>query len=109
MAASVIYPNVEEFDQLISGGTPILVDFWAEWCMPCKMLGPVIEQLGEQYQGRVTVAKVDVDEHSELAARYGIQSIPTVIVFNKGEIVDTIVGLRNPDAYTKVLDGLLNG
>ena len=75
--------------------------------MPCRMLAPVIEQLGEQYQGRAEVAKVNVDEYPELASRYRIQSIPTVMIFDKGELAEMIVGLNSADVYTKALDKLL--
>jgi thioredoxin 1 len=107
MSTAIVYPNLEEFDQLISGDKPVLVDFWADWCMPCRMLAPVIEQLGEQYQGRAEVAKVNVDEYPELASRYRIQSIPTVMIFDKGELAEMIVGLNSADVYTKALDKLL--
>jgi thioredoxin 1 len=107
MSTAIVYPNLEEFDQLISGNKPVLVDFWADWCMPCRMLAPVIEQLGEQYQGRAEVAKVNVDEYPELASRYRIQSIPTVMIFDKGELAEIIVGLNSADVYTKALDKLL--
>ncbi|HOB36567.1 MAG TPA: thioredoxin [Candidatus Avimonas sp.] len=107
MSTAIVYPNLEEFDQLISGDKPVLVDFWADWCMPCRMLAPVIEQLGEQYQGRAEVAKVNVDEYPELASRYRIQSIPTVMIFDKGELAEIIVGLNSADVYTKALDKLL--
>ena len=108
MSASIVHPNVSEFDALLKGDKPVLVDFWAAWCMPCRMLGPVIEQLGEKYAGRVAVAKVNVDEQPDLAARYRIQSIPTVLIFNKGELVDTQVGLRQADVYAKVLDSIID-
>jgi thioredoxin 1 len=108
MSTTIVHPNVTEFDQLIAGDKPVLVDFWAEWCMPCRMLSPVIEQLGEEYQGKAAVAKVNVDEQPELAARYRIQSIPTVLIFNKGQLVDTQVGLRSADVYADILNGLLN-
>ncbi len=107
MSTTIVHPNATEFDQLISGDKPVLVDFWAEWCMPCRMLGPVIEQLGEQYSGKVAVAKINVDEQPALAARYNIQSIPTVTIFNNGNIVDTQVGLHPADVYTNILDTLI--
>ena len=69
MSTAIVHPNVTEFDALLGGDLPVLVDFWAEWCMPCRMLAPVIEQLGEQYAGRLSVAKVNVDEQPELAER----------------------------------------
>ncbi|HIW74812.1 MAG TPA: thioredoxin [Firmicutes bacterium] len=107
MSTAILHPNVSEFDELLGGDLPVLVDFWAEWCMPCRMLAPVIEQIGEQYAGRLAVAKVDTDKHPELAQRYGIQSIPTVILFDKGRPVSTEIGLRSLDAYTRKIDALL--
>ncbi|MDD3833490.1 MAG: thioredoxin [Oscillospiraceae bacterium] len=107
MSTTIVHPNVSEFDALLSGDKPVLVDFWADWCMPCRMLGPVIEQLGEKYTGKVTIAKVNIDEQSELATRYRVQSIPTVMIFNKGELVDAQVGLRSEDVYSGILDLLI--
>ena len=107
MSTTIVHPNVSEFDELLTGDQPVLVDFWAEWCMPCRMLGPVIEQLGERYAGKVAVAKVNVDEQPQLAERCRVQSIPTVLIFNKGQLIDTQVGLRPAEAYAKSLDSLL--
>ena len=107
MSAAIVHPTTSEFDTLIAGDLPVLVDFWAEWCAPCRMLGPVIEQLSERYAGRVSVAKVNVDEEPDLAARYHIQSIPTILVFHHGQLVDTQIGLRPADSYIKRLDSLL--
>lgn len=104
MANRVLHPNQKELDALIQGERLVLVDFWATWCMPCKMLAPVIEQLAEQYAGQVTVAKVDIDEQEELAVRYGIQSIPTVLLFENGQLVEQEVGVKPASAYTKLLD-----
>ena len=91
-------------DQVLRSETPVLVDFWAEWCGPCRALGPVIESLSEDFAGRVRVAKVDVDANQEVAARYGIRSIPTVILFDKGQIVDTFVGVRPKGDYAAALE-----
>lgn len=107
MSTTIVHPNVTEFDELLTGEKPVLVDFWADWCMPCRMLAPVIEQIDGQYAGRVTIAKVNVDEEPGLAARYSVQSIPTVLIFSKGNLIDTLVGLRPAEAYTKRLDSLL--
>ena len=107
MSTTIVHPNVSEFDALLGGELPVLVDFWAEWCMPCRMLAPVIEQLGEQYAGRLAVAKVNVDEQPELAERYRIQSIPTVMLFRGGTPVHTESGLRPIGAYTSKIDALL--
>jgi thioredoxin 1 len=91
-------------DQVLRSETPVLVDFWAEWCGPCRALGPVIESLSEDFAGRVRIAKVDVDANQEVAARYGIRSIPTVILFDKGQIVDTFVGVRPKTDYAAALE-----
>jgi len=90
-------------DQVLKSDTPVLVDFWAEWCGPCRILGPVMENLSQQYQGQVKVAKVDVDSNQQIAMQYGIRSIPTVMLFDKGQIVDTFVGVRPKSDYESSL------
>ena len=90
-------------DQVLQSDRPVLVDFWAEWCGPCRVLGPVIESLSQDYEGRVKVAKVDVDSNQQVAMQYGIRSIPTVMLFDKGQIVDTIIGVRPKSDYESSL------
>jgi thioredoxin 1 len=94
-------------DDVLKSDQPVLVDFWAEWCMPCKALGPIIDQLAEEYQGKVRVGKCDTDANQGVAASYQISSIPTVILFHNGEIKEKFVGLRQKKDYAAVIDGLL--
>lgn len=94
----------ESFDQALNGGQLMMVDFWANWCMPCRMLGPVIQQLADQYDGRAVVGKVDVDAEGELAMRYGVMNIPTVIFFKEGREITREVGALPPEAFTRILD-----
>ena len=93
----------ENFDAEIGGETPILVDFWASWCGPCKMLMPIIDQIAKEAGDSYRVGKVNVDEQGELAMRYGIQSIPTLIVFKNGEEVNRSLGVRPKGAILEML------
>jgi thioredoxin 1 len=100
--------SAEEFESaVLKADKPVLVDFYADWCGPCRMLAPTIEKLAKEYQGRAVVAKVNVDSLSALANQYGIQGIPAVFVFDKGQVVQRLVGLRPQSDYAKALDKLV--
>ncbi len=86
---------------------PVLVDFWAPWCGPCKMIGPIVEELAEDFAGKAKVGKVNVDDNQELAGQFGIRGIPTVMLFKGGEVVESFVGLRSKEDLKAALEGAL--
>ena len=105
MALQITDASFEEV--VLKSDKPVLVDFWATWCGPCRMLGPVIEEIATEYEGRVVVGKVDVDSNQDYAAKYGVRNIPTVLVFKDGEVVGRQVGVAAKKTYTDALDSLL--
>jgi len=102
--AEIVITNQNFEDEVLKSDIPVLVDFWASWCGPCRMLAPTIEQIAEEYEGKAKVGKVNVDDEPELAAKFGIASIPTVLVFKNGEVTDTSVGLRPKAQIAAMLD-----
>ncbi|MBD3328245.1 thioredoxin [Candidatus Peregrinibacteria bacterium] len=93
-------------DEVLQSDMPVLVDFFAPWCGPCKMMGPVIEKLAGEYKGKVKIGKLDVDENPEIAGQHGIQSIPTLIIFKGGEMADKLVGFQSEEQLKAKLDEL---
>ncbi|RKZ13102.1 thioredoxin [bacterium] len=105
--SQVIQFDGNNFDtEVLAAGTPVLVDFWAPWCAPCKMVGPVIEELAGEYDGKVKVGKINVDEPQSqaLAAKFGIRGIPTLMIFKGGKVVETMVGLQPKPDLAAALD-----
>ena len=101
--------NAENFEgEVLQSAQPVLVDFWAEWCGPCRAIAPKIEQLAADLEGQATVAKLNVDEHPELATRYGIQAIPSFLIFRDGQVVDQIVGAVPKEELENRLKSLLS-
>ncbi|MCR4995362.1 MAG: thioredoxin [Bacteroidales bacterium] len=95
------------YDELLAEGKPMVVDFWANWCGPCKKVAPYIEELAEAYADRVTIGKVDVDENDDLAIRYGVRNIPTILFIRNGEVVDKQIGAAPKAALEAKLQSLL--
>lgn len=102
--------NIKEFtdatfeQEVLKSDKPVLVDFWAEWCMPCRMLSPTIEKLARDYAGKVKVGKLDTDANRDVSLKFGINAIPTVILFKKGEVAQRFVGLRQEKDFKEALD-----
>ncbi len=105
---NVLTLTSDNFEQDVEkSDVPVLVDFWAQWCGPCKMIAPIINELADDYAGKAKVGKVDIDDHQALAAKFGITSIPTLLVFKGGEVADQIMGLRPKEDLAAALDKAL--
>jgi thioredoxin 1 len=95
------------FNDVISKNKTVLVDFWAEWCGPCRIIGPVIEELANEYEGKAIIGKLDIDSNQESSVKYGVRSIPTILTFKDGEIVDRQVGAVPKETLTNIIDSQL--
>lgn len=99
--------NQENFESVIASGQPVVIDFWAEWCGPCRMISPIVEELAAEYEGKVTICKCDVEENDEITMKYGVRNIPTIIFLKGGQVVDKQVGAVSKDALKAKIENLL--
>jgi thioredoxin 1 len=107
-AANIVTVTSESFEKEVVGSpSPVVLDFWAEWCGPCKMIAPILDELATEYSDKVRIAKVNIDEHQELAVRYRINSIPTLLFFKNGQVVDQVVGMRSKKDFKAKIDQMI--
>ena len=97
----------ENYEALMASGQPVVIDFWAEWCGPCRMVGPIIDELATEYEGKVTIGKCDVDSCDDIVAQYKVRNIPTVVFIKGGEVVDKVVGATSKETLKAKVDALL--
>lgn len=104
MALEITDVNIKE---ILNSGKPVVIDFWAEWCGPCRMVGPIVEELSKEYEGKVIIGKMDVDENVETPNEYGIRNIPTMLFFKDGQVVDKQIGATQKAVLTAKVEALL--
>ncbi len=110
MSEKIINVGDQEFEKIVANDvTPVLIDFWAPWCGPCKAIGPILETLAEKYSGRIIIAKCNIDDNPESPRKYGVKSIPTLMFFKKGELVERITGVTGQNVLESIIDKILSG
>lgn len=104
---AVLHPTGKEFEEIVGSEKLVMADFFASWCGPCKMIAPIIEELAQEYEGKATILKLDVDENQEIAAKFNVMSIPTILFFKDGQLESATPGARPKSFYSQKLDELL--
>jgi thioredoxin len=107
MSDALAHFDEASFKTAIAGPVPVLVDFWAPWCGPCKAIAPILDELAKEFSGQLVIGKVNVDDHGDLAGTYGVRAIPTMLLFKGGELVETIVGMQSKDSLKAKLQARL--
>jgi len=105
--ADIIITDQNFKTEVLDAGLPVLVDFWAEWCTPCKIVGPIVEELATEYAGKLKVGKLNVDENGHTAQGYGVMSIPSLLIFKNGQVVKTMIGAQSKDSFKREIDAAL--
>ena len=105
MTVEITDANFEEI--VLNSDKPVLIDFWAAWCGPCRMLAPIVKDLAEEFEGKAIVGKLDIDTHKEFATKYGVRNIPTVLIFKNGEVVEKQVGVAPKNVYSQKLEAII--
>lgn len=105
--AEIVLTDGSFEQEVLKSSIPVLVDFWAEWCQPCHMVAPIIEELGKEYEGKIKVGKLNVDENAKTPSAYGVMSIPTIIIFNNGEPLKTMIGVQSRDNFKNNIEATL--
>ena len=109
MSESIIHVTDSSFeDEVLSSDKPVIVDYWAEWCGPCKMIAPLLDELANEYQGKLTVAKINIDENQETPQKYAVRGIPTLMIFKNGEVAGTKVGAMSKSQLSAFVDSLID-
>lgn len=106
MSEAILHVSDSEFNEsVLKAGSPVLVDYWAEWCQPCKMLAPILDEIAKDYEGKLTIVKINIDDNPKTPQQYGVRGIPTLMLFNDGEVQATKVGALSKTDLAKFIDG----